>query len=544
MAKIGIDFGTGNTVLARYNETLQRAETLRIEGVSTEMRYRLRPDADEQSVAVIPSLIHYGEQETLLGDQVLSRGLSEHPHTFRWMKRYIAQGGARVRNTPQGHKSPVQAGEDFLRRLLAYVQDQVSFTEDEFTFTAPTEAFEKYADWLRKLYESLGIRRLRLLDEPTACVFGYHGASRKDDPFLVFDFGCGTLDISVVQVDLASSEDKKALQLGQAGHDIGGMDLDRWLKEDFCQRHGMDANDQRELEPILLLRAEETKIALSDPARDEADMLLLLDRAGKTRTLRTTYLRSCPECERGRPGKHTQPQQSCLGCILLEKGFLRRVRETLDRALENAAVKAGLRRDRLVKVLVTGGTSLVPCVRKLLVEAFDSRAEYQSPFDAVARGACGGFVLPILQHDYSIEGYSRERKRYEFQPLFTRGTDYPTRDAVQMWMRGSYDGMTRLALRIYEVSQLKHATLAGAIMDDHGRLEENRVASDFHYICLNSQNPTFIVADPPVNLARDAKRFLCRFEVDGQRRLLVTVLDNLKPPPDNELYKDHPVVRL
>ena len=50
-----------------------------------------------------------------------------------------------------------------------------------------------------------------------------------------------------------------------------------------------------------------------------------------------------------------------------------------------------------------------------------------------------------------------------------------------------------------------------------------------------------IIADPPVNLKRDTKRFLCSFQVDGHRRLLVTVLDNLS---GKTLLKDHPVVRL
>ena len=48
-------------------------------------------------------------------------------------------------------------------------------------------------------------------------------------------------------------------------------------------------------------------------------------------------------------------------------------------------------------------------------------------------------------------------------------------------------------------------------------------------------------AEPPVDLDRDEKRFLCSFTVDGQRRLLVTVSDQLN---DRELLREHPVVRL
>lgn len=544
MGKVAIDFGTGNTVLARFNENTGQTETVEIPGITTEVRWRLRPEEPEQTVHVIPSLIYYSETETLIGDQVLSRGLAEHPDTFRWMKRGIAQRVTRRKRTAQGHKSPAQAGEDFLCLALNYASNLISFDKDEFTFTAPTEAFEDFQDWLRRLGESLSIRRLRMVDEPTACVLGYHGAARKDDRFLVFDFGCGTLDVSVVRIDLAARADNKAVQLGQAGRDLGGLDVDRWLAEDFCLRHQLADHERHELEAVILRQAEAAKIALSDPSRDEAEMQVVLNQLGrKPRLLRTTYARCCGDCERGRAGNHPSPEVSCLGCLLLAKDFLKHTRETLDRAIENAAVKAGVRRDDLVKVLVTGGTSLVPCVRRLLVEYFDSRAVLQRPFDAVARGACRGVVVPILQHDYAIESYNRQKQQYEFTPLFKIGTEYPTpRDAVRLWARGSYDGMTRIGLKIFEVSRMKRRTLEVALVDADGVLrDESQVASEFVHICLNRDNPTFIVADPPVNLQRDQKRFLCSFWVDGHRRLLVTVLDNLTGKP---LLKDHPVVRL
>jgi molecular chaperone DnaK len=543
MARVAVDFGTGNTVLARFNETLGRAETIEIPEISTTLRYRWRSDIPEQLVHVVPSLIHYSETETLIGDQVLSRGLAEHPDTFRWMKRGIAQRATKRKKTAQGHKSPAQAGEDFLRLMLNYVSDQISLADDEFTFTAPTEAFEDFQDWLRRLCESLGIQRLRMLDEPTACVLGYQGAAHKDDRFLVFDFGCGTLDVSAVRIDLTAREDRKAVQLGQAGQDLGGLDIDHWLAEDFCRRHQLGDHEQRELETIVLRQAEAAKIALSDPTQVEAEMQVL-DRLGrKPRLLQTIYRRCCDQCERGRPGTHSNRENSCLGCILLAQDFVRRTRETLDRALENAAVKSGLRRDDVIKVLVTGGTSLVPCVRRLLVECFDSRAVYQRPFDAVARGGCQGVVVPILQHDYAIESYNREKQKYEFMPLLKIGTEYPTpRDGIRLWARGSYEAMTRIGLKVFEVSRMKRRVLEGALVDTDGALrDDSRVITEFAHICVNRDNPTFIVADPPVNLQRDEKRFLCSFWVDGHRRLLVTVLDNLA---GKMLLKDHPVVRL
>ncbi|MBI3800391.1 MAG: Hsp70 family protein [Deltaproteobacteria bacterium] len=547
MSEVAIDFGTSNTVLARYNETTERAETIHIPQISSELRYRLTPDGEEHAVWVVPSVIHYAEQETLVGDQVVSRGLAEHKDTVRWMKREIIQANTFAnifrQRTAQGHKSPAEAGQEFLQLVLNYAFDQASFADDTFTFTVPVEAFENFQDWLWRVAESLGIRKLRVLDEPTACVFGYYGAARKDDRFVVFDFGGGTLDVSAVRLDLTEQSGKKAVQLGKAGCVLGGMDIDGWLAEDFCARHNVSAADRRDLENLILRQAESVKIQLSDPQGNEAEMTIVNDLGRAPRLLQTTYRRSCLECARGRPGNYHTADTACLGCLLVAKEFLKQVRETLNEAIENATVAKELRRAEITRLLVTGGTSLVPAVRRLLEETFQDKVAYDHPFDCVVRGACRGVVAPVLQHDYAIESYNREQKRYEFKSLFKIGTEYPTpSDQVRYWCNGSTDGQTRVGLQIFEVSRMKRRQTDEAIVDAEGRFRaSDRVTTDYEHICLNSDNPTFVVADPPINRERDKRRILCSFEIDGNRRLLVTAVDNLA---GKTLLLKHPVVRL
>src|SRR3989304_1316797 len=111
MREVACDFGTSNTVLAAFNESQERAETMEVPGITTLMRYRPTGGASESTAWVTPSLIHFGEKETLIGNQVLSRGLADHPDTFRWMKRGIAYGGKKKR-TSQGFKSPQEAGRE------------------------------------------------------------------------------------------------------------------------------------------------------------------------------------------------------------------------------------------------------------------------------------------------------------------------------------------------------------------------------------------------------------------------------------------------
>jgi molecular chaperone DnaK (HSP70) len=545
MARVGIDFGTANTVVAVYNESAETTETISIPGISIEMRHRLNVDSPEQIVHIIPSMIHYGKEQVLIGNQVVSQGLAEHHDTFRWMKQLIAQRNNRYKKTAQGMKLPSEAGRDFLILLLKYTSNVVSLSEDEFTFTAPTEAFETFQDWLRSVAEAAGIKRLRIIDEPSAAVLGYRGTARRDEYFLQYDHGCGTLNVAVVKLDLASPQEKKAIHLGQAGRDgIGGMNIDCWLAEDFCRRHRIESQIRKGLESIIIYRAEQTKISLSDPLKREVEMSIPVEVDGQLKVLKTVYSRSCEHCERGRVGGTGIAERACFGCLLLANGFQRLVKETIDRALENAAIKSGVRKQDISQALVTGGTSLMPCVNDILREYFGEMVQYQNPYDAVARGACRGIVIPVLQHDYAIESWNREKQRFEFVPLFKMGDHYPTRpeDVVQLWARGSYDGMERIGLKIFEVSQMKRLKFTEPIIDEEGHLiDESRVITDCVYVCLNAKNPTFIIANPPVNIKRDQKRFLCTFRVDDQRRLLVTVYDKLN---DKVLMQDYPVVRL
>jgi len=525
------------------NESSGQTETVALPGITVPVVYRASADAPELTVHVVPSLIHYGAEETLIGAQVLARGLLDHPDTFRLMKRAVAGRNTDRRKTPQGHKGYVDASSDFLLLALRYAGEALPLDSGEVTFTAPVESFEDFEDWLRETAARAGAGRCRLLDEASASVFGYEGLPGAGEAFMVVDFGGGTLDVSVVRMDPSSATEKKAVQLGRAGENLGGMDVDHWIADDFRARHGLDAAALRAMEPMLLRLAEQCKIALSNPDIAEEPLTLVNDLGPAPVVHRTVYARDCDACRDGGRGGHPGRDRACLGCLLDAGGFAAVLDATLTRALENARAANGGADVELKRVLVTGGTSLIPALRRFLRARFGDRVFFDRPFDTVARGACAAVVIPLLQHDYAIESYNPAHDAYEFQPLLPHGTGYPTPpDTVRLWGRGAYDGQTRVGLRIFEVSRMRRRAAAVSLSrPGAAAADETRVATENVFICLNRDNPTFIEADPPIDTGRDAQRFLCAFQVDGQRRLLVTVTDRLRGVP---LLRDHPVVRL
>ncbi len=116
---LAMDFGTCNTVLARWNAATRRVDTLRPEGMSKVYRYRAPGAMTERESAVIPSLVHYGEGNTLrTGAQVENAGLASHRGTFRWVKLDVLRDNNRARRINGDLITPRQAAEDLIGQVL------------------------------------------------------------------------------------------------------------------------------------------------------------------------------------------------------------------------------------------------------------------------------------------------------------------------------------------------------------------------------------------------------------------------------------------
>jgi molecular chaperone DnaK (HSP70) len=531
--RLGIDFGTSNTVVAVWDETRREGVPLHIPDYGKPIQYRQGDQVVEQ-ISVVPSLIHYAaDNRRWLGRQVQTQNLYESERTFRWMKRYIAhRSPVRVRLDGRAI-SHADAGRDFLTAVLTFAATELNLRDEEVAFTVPVEAYEHYENWLTSVAEAAGMPHFRLLDEPSAAALGYGALIQPNDVYLIFDFGGGTLDVSVVLIedDIALATGRRCRVLGKAGTDLGGATMDQWLFQEVLRQNqcGEAAEDVRALSRALLVECERAKERLSF---QESAEIQVGDPAGGT-VLSATVTRNRFEE------------------LLDEHEAFSQMDHTIRRAL-NAARERGYTEDAVKAVLLVGGASLVPSVQRTVQRIFGrDRVMLRRPLDAVARGAAA-FVAGVdfhdhIQHDYAIRFVDPSKGDYNYRPIVARGTPYPTHEPVaRVTVKASHDGQAQLGLAIFELGERRQRGGEPAVelvFDPTGAARVSYLTPDEeerrYYFWINEQNPTFLHADPPAQ--KGEPRFEVEFGIDGNKRLLITVRD-LKTK--QLTHRDYPVVKL
>lgn len=512
--RLGIDFGTSNSVIGLTDDATGRTIVLDLPGLSV-----LKPSGESQ-VRVLPSLVHYDEHNidrVLFAAQVLESNLYDHDHTFRWMKRYIGDRTSAPRKVGSRMISPLDAGQAFVTVLAATALAEIGGDlNEEIAFSAPVEAFEHYESWLRDVAEAAGVRRFRLIDEASAAALGYGTHIQAGDVYLVFDFGGGTLDVAVVKIeqDTRMTPGRRCRVLGKAGTKIGGSTIDGWIFNEVLARQGLKDTDEsvRPLATELLVACEAAKETLSS---DHSTEITAIDAATGAR-LSQTFTRADLED------------------LLDRHEVFTRIDTAIDRAIAKAQDR-GYGKDFIKKALLVGGSSLIPSVQTHVTRRLGrDRVLLDRPLEAVALGA-SAFVSGIdfydhIQHSYAIRHVDPESHDYNYRTIVTAGTSYPTDGVIaDFTVKAVFDGQDELGIAIYELAEDPGSvgTVTELIFDPAGVPRTVEVSLDDRkrrsHFWMNERNPTFLRADPPAEAGE--ARFKASFHIDENKRLLITATD-------------------
>jgi molecular chaperone DnaK (HSP70) len=513
---IAVDFGTSNTVIARWNPATQTSETVSLSGVSTTLG---------DATPLVPSLVFVqkpDQENVLIGQTVRDRGLdvAVDPRFFSNFKRGIG--------TPlQGFLPEIdgqvlsfeQVGQWFLSQILDQVQTDVGEL-DSLVFTVPVDSFEAYRIWLGELAATLNCPQVRMIDEPTAAALGY--GLTGEQTLLVLDFGGGTLDWSLVQLatpnerapmgfilkwgrkSMATETAQKpqtARVLAKAGENLGGADIDHWLVEYFHQHQGVP------ISTVVQRLAERIKIQLSN--QTEASEAYFNDE-----TLETYELAL---------------DRDTFDTILKKNQFFERLENGLTQVLQQAR-RQGIAPEQIDAVLLVGGTAQIPAVKNWIQQQFPTeKIKAERPFDAVVRGALqlqqGLELQDFLYHSYGIRYWDRRNQRHSWQPIISQGQPYPMDRPVEILLGASVEKQPSIELVLGELGE---ATTQTEVYFEGGRLVTRQVSEESNQVLpLNDQDGARTIAtlNPPGFPGSDRIRVL--FQVDADRLLRITVEDIL-----------------
>ncbi|RCJ25601.1 molecular chaperone DnaK [Nostoc minutum NIES-26] len=515
---IAIDFGTSNTVIARWNPVTQQPETLSLPGLS--IQQSLNPP-------LIPSLVYVEEAtqgKVLVGQQVRDRGLDlkGEARFFRSFKRGI---GADIQGFLPELDGQIVTFERVGQWFLTQVIEQLAPQEgglDSLVLTVPVDSFETYRHWLGQVCQGLNVEQVRMLDEPTAAALGYGLADREN--ILVIDFGGGTLDLSLVQLNkgaqgstkpvgfllkwgnksLAENSKQKvktARVLAKAGQNLGGTDIDNWLVDYFVKTQGLAVS------PLTTRLAERLKIQLS--TQNQASEVYFDDETFESYEL--------------------ELNRDSLENILKEHAFFELLDESMTTLLQQAR-RQGIELADINAVLLVGGTVQLPAVQTWVKQYFEpEKIRCERPFEAIAQGALqlaqGVEIKDFLYHSYGIRYWNRRIQRHNWHPIIKAGQPYPMSQPVELLLGASLENQPSVELIMGELGV---DTGSVEVYFDGDRLITRRLDSgEISVKPLNDKEGARSIAQltPPGYPGSDRIKVL--FQVDEQRFLRITVEDLL-----------------
>ncbi|EDX83785.1 DnaK family protein [Synechococcus sp. PCC 7335] len=533
-----IDFGTTNTVIARWNAENQSPETMVLPGLSIQQ---------QGNPPLVPSLLYIAqaamaleEVKLIAGKAVRDRGLdlSSDPRFFRNFKRGIGTPVQGFIPEIDGYILSFETiGSWFLRSVIESLRQQdPSF--DSVIFTVPVDSFESYRNWLGSVCQSLEIDQVRLIDEPTAAALGYQ-ISPAQRTLLVIDFGGGTLDLSLIQPTFSNEKPtgfflkwgnqsrspqpanqtapKTVRVLAKAGENLGGADIDRWLAEHFANTQSLP------LTPLTLRLVEKLKIALSSSQTAEEAYF-------DEETLESYELSLT--CDR-------------LEDILSKKGFFERLDTRLDQVFQQAQ-RQNLSADDVDAVLLVGGSAQIPAVQSWAAGHFGvEKIKGDRPFEAVAQGALRLQTIELedfLHHSYGIRYWDRRQNTHSWHPIIQRGQPYPTTEPIEFFLGASSEKQPSIELILGELGD--SAPLRTEVYFEGNQLVTRQTTVEGKTPEVQALNDTgsgrkIAELTPPGFPGSDRIRVL--FNVDTERFLRMTVEDLLT---SETLLDDQVVVQL
>ena len=387
--------------------------------------------------ATTPSVVSFTSTgERLIGNLALRQAITNPEKTVFAVKRLIGRKydsaevlAARSRipyelgSAPNGDVVVIVDGHrisppEVSSMILAYLKQcaEAFFGEpvNEAVITVPAHFNDHQRQATKDAAKIAGLDVLRVINEPTAASLAYGLESRANAKVAVFDMGGGTFDITILEIQdgvfhvLATNGDSY----------LGGEDFDNriveWLINDFKGQHGIDLSQDKLALQRIKEAAERAKRELSFTMESDINLPFI--------------------CSSGGGSQHINQR---LTRRRLEEMTADLVKKTIP-LIEQALADASLEPDAIEEILLVGGQTRMPLIRKTIADFFRrSPREDINPDEIVAMGAAiqsailkGKPTDLVLLLDVTPFSLGIETEDDTFQRIIERNTTIPTRKTM------------------------------------------------------------------------------------------------------------------
>lgn len=272
-------------------------------------------------------------------------------------------GGVEVKMGEKWY-TPIEISAMILQKLKLDAEEKLGEQIKYAVITCPANFDDSQRKATQAAGEIAGFKVLRIINEPTAAALAYGLGKKEPKKVLVYDFGGGTFDVTILNV---APETVEVIATGGEAH-LGGKDFDQrimnWIIEKFKKEEGIDLSK----DPLSLQRikdaAEQAKIELSSTLETEINL---------------PFITSTPDGPKHLLYKITRAEFERMTRDLVERS-IERVKKTLE--------EAKLTYKEIDEIVLVGGTTLIPQVREAVREFFGKEPNKTiNPEEVVAMGA-------------------------------------------------------------------------------------------------------------------------------------------------------------
>jgi molecular chaperone DnaK len=388
MAKIlGIDLGTTNSAMAIIEASepkiIENAEGARttpsIVAISKNNERLVGQTAKRQSVTN-PQNTVFGIKR-FIGHSFDDASVEKDKKTVPYQIKKSENGGVVVEMSGKDYR-PEEISAMILSKLKTDAEARIGETITEAIITVPAYFNDAQRQATKDAGKIAGLEVKRIINEPTAAALAYGFGKKKEEKIIVFDFGGGTFDVSVLEV----GDDVIEVKSTDGDSHMGGKDIDQkviqWIIDEFKKQTAIDlAKDPLALQR-LYEESEKAKIELSTANETEINI---------------PFIASGPNGP-----EHLVQKLSRAKLEELAMEFIDRSIEITKRALEASPFK----KEDIQEIILVGGQTRMPLIQAKVKEFFGKEPNKSiNPDEVVALGAAiqggilGGDVKDVLLLD-------------------------------------------------------------------------------------------------------------------------------------------------